>query len=201
LDQLDHHQDSQPPPEHALMYKYYSDIGRLDPYERYQDRIRKKLIETARLVAHHLWQFWKASFHWALGMTRVVRLRVPNILFILIGAVASAYAGIWIFSWHTATAETFPQSVRVTIEFFESTKIVVEAKREWSIRNPRYADESNGPVQPRSLGVVCPLDAERIDLWPIVSEMITDHAKRRRGKVTCTGESEHSVDYDIRITY
>jgi hypothetical protein len=70
--------------EHSLLLRYYSDIGRLDPYERYQDRIRKKLIETAKLVAHHLWQFWKAIFLWTFRRTSIVGVRVPNWVFVVV---------------------------------------------------------------------------------------------------------------------
>jgi hypothetical protein len=201
LDGLDHRVDGQSPPEHTLMYNYYSDIGRLDPYERYQDRIRKKLIETAKLVVHHLWLFWKLAFRWTMGLTRIVGLRVPNVLLLLVGAVAAGYAGIWIFTWRSATAETFPQSVRAEVHFFGYTTVEVVARRELSRWTRTRTEQKVGPVQPKAFGLVCPLDSAQINLWPIVSQMIADHEKSRSGNITCPGDTHHQARYKIWIKY
>lgn len=198
LDGLDDCMDGKSSPEHALMYKYYSDIGRIDPYERYQDRIRKKLAETAKSVVYHLWEFWKAAFRWTLGLSRIRWFRIPNILFVLLGALAIGYATIWIIEWRGATAQTFPKSVRAVIDFLGYTKVVVDARRDSKNRDH---DDQARPVQPRAFGLICPLDSEHIDLWPIVSDMISEHAKHRVGKITCNGEAQHQATYDIRITY
>jgi hypothetical protein len=85
FDGLNQPADGCPIAEHLLLLNYYGDIGRLDPYERYQDRIRNKLIETARLVAHHLWQFWKAIFLWTFRRTAIAGVRVPNWVFVIAG--------------------------------------------------------------------------------------------------------------------
>jgi hypothetical protein len=201
LDGLDHRMDGQSAPEHVLMYNYYSDIGRLDPYERYQDRIRKKLIETAKLVVHHLWEFWKAAFRWTLGTTRIVSVRIPNVLFVLLVAIAAVHAAIRIVNWRSATSQTFPKSVHAVVDFFGSTTIEVQAKRESRQPAPANGDDSGLPVQPRAFGVICPLDSARIDLWPVVSQMIADHEKHRKGKIVCPGESGHSAAYDIHIKF
>lgn len=201
LDSLDHHMDGQAAPEHVLMYTYYSDIGRLDPYERYQDRIRKKLMETARLVVRHLWDFWKATFRWSLSMTRIAGLRFPNILFVLVGALAAAYAGIWIFSWRTKTAQAFPKVVHAVVDFSGYSTITIEAKRDSSERNPQDSDDGSLPTQLKAFNVICPIDEARVDLWPIISKMIGDHEKRRKGKIACPVESGHSAEYDISIEF
>jgi hypothetical protein len=203
LDGLDGQQDGQASPQHVLMHKYYSDIGRLDPYERYQDRIRKKLIETAKLVAHHLWEFWKAAFRWSLTTTRIVGLRVPNLSFVLLGAVGAGYGGIWLFQFRTSTSETFPQFVRASVELPGHAKIRVEA---W----PLATQESRGQELSHESGpsglfdLACPVDSSRIDLWPIISEMISKHEKHRDGEVACQGvegEFAHRAKYEIRVKY
>ena len=84
LDGLDHKMDGLSQPQHALMFNYYRDIGRLDPYERYQDRIRKKLVETVKLIAHHLWAFWKGLFRWTFGRSLIWGHRVPNWVFVVV---------------------------------------------------------------------------------------------------------------------
>jgi hypothetical protein len=203
LDRLDGQLDGNASPQHTLMHKYYSDIGRLDPYERYQDRIRKKLIETVKLVAHHLWEFWKGSFRWSLSTTRVIGIRVPNLLFVLLGGLALGYAGIWYFSWKSAEMETFPRFVRASVELPGHAKIRVEA---WprEIQQSRGSEVSHDAAPSEIFEVACPVDSSRIDLWRIVSEMLRDHASSRSGTVECQGAEgkfPHPAAYEIRIKY
>jgi hypothetical protein len=199
LDSLDHREDGQAPPEHLLMYRYYSDIGRLDPYERYQDRIRKKLVETIKLVVHHLWEFWKATFRWTLRPTQVLGVRVPNILFVLLGTVATVHATIWVVTWRGATSQTFPHSVRAIVDFAGYSTVEVESRRE-SAADANSADPI-APVQTKSFGLVCPIDSAQIDLWPVVAQMIADHEKHGSGQITCPGETHHKARYRIKIKY
>jgi hypothetical protein len=203
LDGLDGQQDGQASPQHVLMHKYYSDIGRLDPYERYQDRIRKKLIETAKLVAHHLWEFWKGSFRWSLTTTRIAGLRVPNVLFVLLGALGAGYCGIWYFSWTTNTTETFPRFVRASVELPGHAKIRVEA---WPLatQQSRGQEVSHDSAPSGLFELACPVDSSRIELWPIISEMVSKHEKTRNGQVECQGvegEFPHSANYEIHIKF
>jgi hypothetical protein len=203
LDGLDGQLDGASSPQHALMHKYYSDIGRLDPYERYQDRIRKKLVETVKLVGHHLWEFWKGSFRWSLTTTRIVGIRVPNLLFVLLGAVAAVYAGIVYFTWKTKTVETFPRFVRASVELPGHAKIRVEA---WprEIQQSRGNELSHDAAPSDIFEVACPVDSSRIDLWLLVSEMLVGHETSRSGTVECQGaegDFRHSANYEIHIKY
>jgi hypothetical protein len=203
LDGLDGQQDGKASPQHVLMHKYYSDIGRLDPYERYQDRIRKKLVETAKLIGHALWDFWKASFHWSLTTTRIVGIRVPNLLFILLGALAAGYAGIWYFSWKTSKMETFPRFVRASVELPGHAKIRVEA---WplAMQQSRGQEVSHDAAPSGLFELACPVDSSRIELWPIISEMLLNHEKNKSGQVDCQGvegDFRHSANYEIHIKF
>jgi hypothetical protein len=203
LDGLDHKVDGQSAPEHTLMFNYYRDIGRLDPYERYQDRLRKKLVESVKLLGHHLWAFWKGVFRWSLSTSRVVGLRLPNVLFILVAALGIAYGGIWAFSWWTQTSETFPEFVRASVEIPEHAKIVVEA---WPLAMQQSRGQSGDPDTSVSdlFELKCPIDSSRIDLWSLVSEMISKHQKRDSGTVECSGvegQSRHRAIYKVQVKY
>lgn len=54
LDGLDEKIDDQTTPAHTLAYHYYRDIGQLDPYERFQDRARKKIVEALKALGREL---------------------------------------------------------------------------------------------------------------------------------------------------
>jgi hypothetical protein len=54
LDGLDEKMDDQTTPAHTLAYHYYRDIGQLDPYERFQDRARKKIVESVKALGREL---------------------------------------------------------------------------------------------------------------------------------------------------
>lgn len=54
LDNLKEDSTGRPPEEQRLMHNYYRDIGRLDPYERYQDRVRKSVAQAVRAAWHHI---------------------------------------------------------------------------------------------------------------------------------------------------
>ena len=45
-----------------LICHYFHDIGRLDPYERCQDRIRKELVKAVKLVWHHIYTMTERIF-------------------------------------------------------------------------------------------------------------------------------------------
>ncbi len=206
LDGLHNSQDGLPAPEHALMFKYYSDVGRLDPYERYQDRIRKKLVETAKLVAHHLWSFWKGAFWWSIGTSRIVVLRVPNLLFVLIASVAAGYGVIVYLNWKAGHGETFPQSVHAAVEFESYAKLTIDVRPVASQQPPEDGDNSvASPVTTSLFDVICPLDSSRIKLWSeVISDMIAKHEKHREGSVRCPGgdgETDHAAKFKIKIRY
>ncbi len=101
LDGLDHKMDGKSTPEHTLIFNYYRDIGRLDPYERYQDRIRKKLVESAKLAWQHFSGLVRQSWRWGRAGTPLVGFRMPNWIFVVAGAcaglaiVAGAAASLW----------------------------------------------------------------------------------------------------------
>lgn len=201
FDGIDREQDGQASPQHALMYKYYSDIGRLDPYERYQDRLRKKVVETAKLVAHHLWEFWKSAFWWSLRTTRIAGLRVSNLLFTLLGALAVGYVGIWYFSWKTV--ETFPRFVHASVEWQGQAIIQVEA---WPLATLQSRSQEGNVDSPPSavFELACPMDSSRVALWPIISDMLSKHEKKRSGEVECEGidgETSHRAAYEIHIKF
>ncbi len=67
LDGLDHRMDGKSTPEHELIYNYYRDIGRIDPYERYQDRLRKKLADSVRLAWRALSGTVRRTWRWTVG--------------------------------------------------------------------------------------------------------------------------------------
>jgi hypothetical protein len=111
LDGLDQRIDGRAAPEHMLLFNYYSDIGAIDPYERYQDRIRKKLLESLKLAAHHLWLFWKGVFRWAFDRTQVGGLRLPNWTFVVATLIVlvSVVWGVAVV-WHNKlSAPSVPQ--------------------------------------------------------------------------------------------
>ena len=62
LDRVDLKLDEQTTPELQLLYDYYRDIGRFDPYERWQDRVRNKFIETGRTACQHIFNLARAVF-------------------------------------------------------------------------------------------------------------------------------------------
>jgi hypothetical protein len=64
LDLLDGSSGDGPPLNYALVAQYYFDIGRLDPYERFQDRVRKKIVQAFKRAALEMWNFWRRLLGW-----------------------------------------------------------------------------------------------------------------------------------------
>jgi len=200
---LDHKVDGRSAPEHVLMFNYYRDIGRLDPYERYQDRLRKKLGESVKLLVQHLWAFWKGVFRWLLTTSRVWRVRLPNVLFVLVAALGIVYGGLWLWRWREKETKTLPEFVRASVEFPEHAKIVVEA---WPLAMQRSRGQSGDTDRSPSdlFELSCPIDSSRIELWSLISEMIFKHEKRGAGTIECTGtegEARHRASYKIQVKY
>lgn len=203
LDSLDQKFDGLSAPEHLLMFSYYQDIGRLDAYERYQDRIRKRLGEALKLVVHHLWTIWKSAFRWSFATTRLAGVRLPNLLFILLGAVGTAYGAIEFVEWKTKIVETLPKYVWMKVEFPKQANISIEA---WPLaaQRSRGTGDSTDATPGALFSLTCPADSNCINLWPVISEMIAKHEKNRDGRLPCTGskdESDHTAKYEIHIKY
>ena len=204
LDGLDHRMDGKSTPEHALMFKYYSDIGRLDPYDRYLDRIRIKLVETAKLVWHHLWAFWNGAFRWTFSRTKIVWVRVPNLLFVLTGLLACVYAWLWYSSLPRTEGPWGPKSARVLLRFPELANIELRAHP--VAARSRFMWGHRRGLTPEVAAVFeirCPLDSAHIDLWPVVLEMITKAQKHQKGEANCPGSdgTAHAVGYEIELAF
>ena len=206
LDKEHQKQNGQASPRHDLMYAYYSGIERFDHYERYQDRIRKKLGETVRLVARHLWDFWNSSFRWSISMSRILGLRIPNLLFVLLGTLALGYAAIWYFNWRSSHSSALPRSVRALVDFSRGARLTIEA--ELPALDYRGEEDVAADNPPPTIGQIfyltCPVDYSHINLWPVLSEMIHRHVKYSTGTLTCPGPDDgamHEATYEIRILY
>ncbi len=205
LDGLDHKQDDQAEPAYTLMFNYYRDIGRLDPYERYQDRIRQKLGETFKLVIHHLWAFWKAVFWWSLSWSRLGFVKIPNGIFTAAVFAGLGYLGVWYFT--RPVIETPPKYVKLRVEFSKSAVTELRTKFGNAGIVARLFGRDSGELPANAdsaFQLTCPLDSCLHELWPEVRDLATQRGKHVEGKLQCTGcdqAAAHEISYEIEITY
>jgi hypothetical protein len=99
--------------------------------------------------------------------------------------------------------ETYPRFVHAKVRFPGKAEISVAA---WPLVALKNHGTGGNPHSPPSamFELACPVDSGHIDLWSVVSEMITKHDKKRQGKLPCSGatdESGHTAEYEIRIKY